>query len=229
MLKITTQERILTGRTEEHLRPCWNGALVHQGILLPLERLKARAEKAGFDLAIASGFRSFERQMSICQQKLSGHRPLLSTAGERLQVADLTEDEQLSALLRWSALPGTSRHHWGTDLDLFDASAISKEYQLQLTPDEYYEGGPFAKFHQWLVADMAESGRDDGLFFPYGQDRGAVAPEPWHVSFGCVASELQQGFDFSVFERLLNETDWPLKASIEKRAVDIFQRYVQLL
>ena len=40
------------------------------------------------------------------------------------KMAQLSPAERIEAILRWSALPGASRHHWGTDLDLIDAHAI---------------------------------------------------------------------------------------------------------
>ena len=39
--------------------------------------------------------------------------------------------------MRWSAIPGSSRHHWGTDLDVYDAAAVTPDYQVQLTPQEW--------------------------------------------------------------------------------------------
>ena len=46
-------------------------------------------------------------------------------AGRAVVLAHLSPLEQLQAILRFSALPGTSRHHWGTDLDVYDAAVIA--------------------------------------------------------------------------------------------------------
>ena len=44
-------------------------------------------------------------------------------------------------ILRWSALPGGSRHHWGTEIDIFDPDLLPQGQSLQLEPWEYESGG----------------------------------------------------------------------------------------
>ena len=48
------------------------------------------------------------------------------------------------------AIPGTSRHHWGTDLDVYDAAALPADYRLELSPAEVAPGGLFDSLHRWL-------------------------------------------------------------------------------
>jgi hypothetical protein len=87
-------------------------------------------------------------------------------------VRRLTPAERVAAILWWSALPGTSRHHWGTDFDVLDAAAMPAGYKLQVIPAEYLEGGPFHRLTTWLDAHMGAF----GFFRPYTTDRGGVAP-----------------------------------------------------
>ena len=47
-------------------------------------------------------------------------------------------------------LPGTSRHHWGTDLDIWDAAAVEPDYALRLSPAEYVADGVFSAMTQWM-------------------------------------------------------------------------------
>ena len=101
-----------------------------------LWQLRALAGKQGFDLRICSSFRSFERQLAIWNNKASGLRPVLDDSGAEININQLGEWQQAQAILRWSALPGASRHHWGTDFDIYDASAIDSDYRIQLTPEE---------------------------------------------------------------------------------------------
>ena len=53
---------------------------------------------------------------------------------------------------------GASRHHFGTDLDIYDTRPIDDDYQLQLTPDEYSFTGPFAKLVAWLDDNLEKHG-----------------------------------------------------------------------
>ncbi len=144
--------------------------------------LQADAREAGFELAIASGFRSFRRQLAIWNGKACGERRVHDDAGRDIAMDSLTPREQMHAILRYSALPGSSRHHWGTDLDIFDAAATAPDYQLQLSPSEVAEGGVFEPMHRWLDQRMA-AGQSRGFFRPYNLDRGGVAPERWHLSY----------------------------------------------
>jgi hypothetical protein len=94
--------------------------------------------------------------------------------------------ERLHAILRFSAIPGTSRHHWGTDLDVYDTAAVAPDYQLQLSLQEVEPGGVFDPLHCWLDDKMAV-GESHGCYRPYAIDRGGVAAERWHLSYAPLA------------------------------------------
>lgn len=162
--------RQLTGQSEDHLQFEVDGTCLHADAGAAYARLQAAARDAGFDLRIASGFRSYERQCLLWGRKV-----------ERLTSLN---DEGLHGILRWSAMPGASRHHWGTDMDIFDATALG-DAKLNLEPEEYGHGGPFYGLWLWLQANAP----DFGFFWPYAKDLGGVAVEPWHLSYQPVASE----------------------------------------
>ncbi|WP_039948398.1 M15 family metallopeptidase [Vibrio ichthyoenteri] len=170
----------LTGQSQSHLSEVVIGQkafLVHLEVANDLLRLKQAATQAGFNLNIASGFRDFERQKTIWNNKLLGYTPILDSESQAIDSSALTTNEKVMAILRWSALPGASRHHWGSEFDLFDRDLLPQGVQLQLEPWEYLQGHQ-APFYAWLQQHLAEF----GFFFPYAQDLGGVAPEPWHIS-----------------------------------------------
>lgn len=170
----------LTGQTQTHLVETVVGQkafLVHAKVSQDLLALKQSATRAGFNLNIASGFRDFERQMTIWNNKMAGKTAILDSDSQPLNTHSLTEQQKVMAILRWSALPGGSRHHWGTDFDIFDRDSLPKDTQLQLEPWEYLTGHQ-QSFYQWLK----ENSEQHGFFFPYAEDKGGVAPEPWHIS-----------------------------------------------
>jgi len=218
---------LLVGRSESQLVRCWSDHLVHRECLSALEILRDEAANAGFELAIASSYRSYDRQLLIWQEKVAGKRPVLDAAEHPLVVSELDDEELLWALLRWSALPGTSRHHWGTDLDVYDARALREAgSKLQLTVAECAPDGPLGDFHQWLSESIA-TGRSQGFYRPYDCDRGGVAEEPWHLSYAPVARELQAAFDYGLFQRLQNEGLWPLGGAIGRHSEQIFTRFIE--
>ncbi|EEX91675.1 D,D-carboxypeptidase-related protein [Vibrio orientalis CIP 102891 = ATCC 33934] len=170
----------LTGQTQTHLVETVVGQkafLVHAKVSQDILALKQSATRAGFNLNIASGFRDFERQMTIWNNKMAGKTAILDSDSQPLSPEGLTQQQKVMAILRWSALPGGSRHHWGTDFDLFDRDSLPQDTQLQLEPWEYLTGHQ-QSFYQWLQENLEQH----GFFFPYAQDKGGVAPEPWHIS-----------------------------------------------
>ncbi|WP_347136719.1 M15 family metallopeptidase [Parahaliea mediterranea] len=180
----------LTGVDESHLVEVPGGHRLCPAVAGDFAALQRDAAAAGFDLRIASGFRSFERQRAIWNAKAGGVRTVHDDRGRPLDMARLAPGEQLRAILRFSALPGASRHHWGTDLDVYDAAAVAADYRVQLTPGEVADDGVFGPLHRWLDARMA-AGRSRGFYRPYGVDRGGVAPERWHLSHAGSARDCE--------------------------------------
>jgi LAS superfamily LD-carboxypeptidase LdcB len=178
----------LTGRSRSHLAeladpPC----ALHKAVLAPFLAMRAAASADGIDLTAFSSFRDFDRQLAIWNGKFRGERPMQDRSGNPIDPLALSPAERVTAILWWSALPGASRHHWGTDFDVVDAAAMAPGYQLRVVPAEYGPGGPFHRLTSWLDANMHAF----GFFRPYATDRGGVAPEPWHLSYAPVASRAQ--------------------------------------
>jgi LAS superfamily LD-carboxypeptidase LdcB len=198
---------------------------VHRELVPAWRELAAAARSAGFDLAIASGYRDYQRQLAIWNGKASGQRPLLDGDGRPLQARGLGEWALAQAILRWSALPGASRHHWGSDLDVYDRAAVAAGYQVQLTPAEVADGGPFGTLHRWLDERIA---RDDcfGFFRPYPLDRGGIAPERWHLSYAPLAARFQRQLTPARLLRALDAPSLLLRGCVHRHWDEIFRRFV---
>jgi len=121
---------IITGSTDTHLVSIDQGQddrvnqLIHKQVLTPFLDLQEAAKNAGFTIKICSAYRSFDRQLLIWNGKASGMRPVMGPFGKPINIQALSPWQKIQAILRWSALPGASRHHWGTDFDIFDAKAM---------------------------------------------------------------------------------------------------------
>src|SRR5690606_35692518 len=114
---------ILYGKTTEHLVPIEGTKfLVHKLMLNDFLKLQQAARNAGFDLQIISAFRDNERDIKIWNAKAKSDRILIEDKEIPLDYASLSPHEIIFSILRWSALPGCSRHHWGTDVDVFDGN-----------------------------------------------------------------------------------------------------------
>ena len=176
--------RQLTGRDRGHLVALEEPrCILHKAVVRPFLAMRDAAAGAGFDLIPVSSFRDFERQRAIWNAKFRGERPALDKAGRRVNMAALAPGARVETILLWSALPGMSRHHWGSDVDVADGHAMAAGYSLRLELDEYRRGGPFAALSAWLAANM----RRFGFYRPYTRRGSGVQPEPWHLSYAPVA------------------------------------------
>ena len=180
----------------------------------------------GFDLQVISGFRSYEAQLSIWNNKAQGKRPLLDSNSKQLDVSSLSPEETLNAILRWSAIPGASRHHWGTDMDIYDGNAIPEEgYDIQLVSAEVEPGGIFGNLHSWLDQTIRD-GESEDFFRPYDKDRGGVAPEKWHLSFAPLSKRYLRDYTLELFEQTVSQSDISLKEVLLRDIERYYQQYV---
>ncbi|AOT08561.1 M15 family metallopeptidase [Pseudoalteromonas luteoviolacea] len=152
--------------------------LVHNQIVNDLDALNKAVKAAGFEFTIASAHRDFHRQASIWNAKFSGKRSILDKNSIPIDTDSLTDSEIVESIMLFSALPGASRHHFGSDLDIYAKNCLAPHESLQLEPWEYQSGGPFYEFSCWLESSLSEF----GFFKPYDKYRGGVAAEPWHIS-----------------------------------------------
>ncbi len=120
------------------------------------------ARRAGISLKIISATRTFAQQKSIWEGKW-----------KRFAKAAPAPLARARKILEYSAMPGTSRHHWGTDVDLND-----------LNNPAFERGGKQEKVYLWLVAHAHEY----GFCQPYTAGRAhGYNEEKWHWSYLPVA------------------------------------------
>ncbi|PQQ41325.1 peptidase M15 [Photorhabdus luminescens] len=150
--------------------------------------MQQAAEKAGINLQPASTFRDFQRQQAIWNGKFRGERPVLDENSQPMDITQLSEGERCKAILRWSALPGGSRHHWGTELDIYDPTMLPDNQKLLLEPWEYENGGYFEPLTHWLTENMAHF----GFYRPFVGHNSGIAYEPWHISYQPLAKQLKK-------------------------------------
>ena len=210
-----------TGYSDDHLVNIGRHR-VHAQIADDFKSLQQAAKKAGFSLAIASSFRDFDRQSAIWNAKFSGKRPVFDKHQVAIDLSTLTDIEKCHAILLYSALPGASRHHLGTDLDVYDEAAIAADYELQLSPLEYSETGPFARLTTWLDNNLTKY----GFFRPYQHDLGGVSPEPWHISHIKQSKIMCNQVSLEVIEHQIKCSDLLGKDTIVKHLPSLFSRYV---
>ncbi|RUO22221.1 D-alanyl-D-alanine carboxypeptidase [Aliidiomarina iranensis] len=178
------------------------------------EQMREAASAAGFRLQVASGFRDFQRQKTIWNKKLN---------------ASDESSRALEQILHWSALPGTSRHHWGTDFDFFDEGEFppfqENNRTLQLLSSEYQPNGPCHALYQWLLKHAPNY----GFYWPYQGRGNGVAAEPWHLSYAPLAAEFQalwgQPEQIGYLRDFLHSQELAGFSLISEQLASIIQRY----
>lgn len=213
----------LTGRAHTHIVELDDPyCALHREAVQPFLDLRSAAASAGFDLMPVSSFRDFDSQLRIWNEKYRGERMLYDRQGHRLEYAALSETELVDAVLCWSAVPGASRHHWGTEIDVVDRRVLSSGEGVKLLPTEYAPDGPFGRLNGWLESNMHAF----GFFRPYHTDRGGVAPEPWHLSYAPVAERALGQLTVAVLRAALKERAVLGKERLLERLAEIHRRYV---
>ncbi len=213
----------LTGRVRTHVREqpelgCW----LHPEAAWAFLGLRAQAQHSGIDLAPVSTFRDFDQQLAIWNAKFRGRRPLLDRDERPLDPAGMSAEQTVAAILHWSALPGASRHHWGTEIDVIDRAALPAGQLPQLLSAQFAPGGPFAALGAWLARHCESY----GFFLPYDSDRGGVRPEPWHLSYAPVATGALAALTPELLQAALHGADLEGADVVRPRLRAIHRRYV---
>lgn len=213
----------LTGQARTHVVELSEPRCVlHYEAVASFLAMRDAARADGIDLTPVSSFRDFQAQLGIWNRKWIGERPIYDRQGALLDRKELSDSAAVDAILCWSAIPGGSRHHWGSDVDVFDAAAVPAGYTVELLPSEYAPDGMFGRLSQWLDANM----RRFGFYQPYRTDRGGVSPEPWHLSYAPVSQAALESLSLSTLRRVLEGSNIEGKAHVLARLPEIYTRFL---
>ncbi|MBS1491468.1 MAG: M15 family metallopeptidase [Bacteroidetes bacterium] len=144
-------------------------------------QMSEAARKEGFSLFIISATRNFEAQKKIWENKWGGK--ILVEGKDLTTVSDLKERTRL--IMLYSSMPGTSRHHWGTDID------------LNSLDNHYFEQGEGLKIYQWLTTHAVQY----GFCQPYTHKAGGrtgYEEEKWHWSYSPLSKYFLQEYQRQV-------------------------------
>ena len=216
-------EKAWLGQHNDYLVDPGNGHRLHRDVISPFLAMQDAAQNDGIDLQLVSSFRDFDRQTAIFNRKWTGQAQLLDTNGDELPFEALSDNEKLHAILTWSALPGGSRHHWGTDIDVYDRAAVhSWGGKFNLVEREYLTDGPCHALSCWLADNMEQF----GFYRPFSVNTGGVAVEPWHLSFRDTACAFECARHLDGFTKAIEQSDIEGKACILPQLSSLYNRYV---
>jgi LAS superfamily LD-carboxypeptidase LdcB len=136
---------------------------LNKEVYFAFKEMHNSAKKDGINLIVISGTRNFYEQKSIWERKWNKYK-------------NLEPLERAKKILEYSSMPTTSRHHWGTDMDLINLN------------NSYFENGKGKKEYEWLI----KNANDFGFYQVYTNKkngRTGYNSEKWHWSYLPLASK----------------------------------------
>jgi LAS superfamily LD-carboxypeptidase LdcB len=171
-------------------------------------KMREAAMREGITLVIRSATRNFDYQKGIWERKWKGETKL----EEGINASEVFPDPVMRAkkILEYSSMPGSSRHHWGTDIDLNDFE------------NEWFEKGEGLILYKWMQKHASEF----GFCQPYSK-RGEQRPngyneEKWHWSYIPLAKRYTDAAEKDLRDSMLQGFD----GAVAAEAVHIVQYYV---
>ncbi len=161
------------------------------------KQMHEAALKDSINLMIVSGTRSFFHQRDIWEWKWERNR----LEGNMEKALDI---------LKYSSMPGTSRHHWGTDIDI---------NSLKI---KYFESGQGLKEFEWLSNNAYKFGFCNVLSDKAETDRTGYEDEYWHWSYLPVSAYYLRFYQLLVS---YNEIAG-FQGDNLTRDIDVFSNYV---
>ncbi len=131
-------------------------------------KMKTEALKENIKIQVVSSYRDFNHQNRIWTRKYN-----------RFIKQGLAPKNAINKIIEYSTIPGTSRHHWGTDLDIIDGNV--KQPKNVLNEEHFHGNGPFCKLKEWM--DIHANNYGFYLVYTNNANRKGFKYEPWHYSY----------------------------------------------
>jgi len=192
---------------DEHTSGSARGGVLRKETYEAFQKMVEAAKKEDVILTIISATRNFESQKRIWENKWNGKT--------KVEGKDLTtiknKAERSKIILHYSSMPGSSRHHWGTDMD------------LNSLENSYFESGEGLKIYQWLTAHAHEFGFCQPYTSKADGVRTGYEEEKWHWSYLPLSKEFLESYLKTVQYKDIAG----FKGSETATSIKIIENYVQ--
>ncbi len=156
------------------------GMYLHKDSYTAFKKMYFAAKKCGVELIMISSTRSFAYQRGIWERKWRSS-----------DYNSFPESKRCLEIMKYSAMPGASRHHWGTDIDLNDLN------------NSYFKSGKGKEVYEWLTAHASEY----GFYQPYTsktKGRTGYEEERWHWTYLPLSSQLLKQYNEKISDSDIN-------------------------
>ena len=151
-----------------------DGYLMRKEAYTAFIEMQEAAKKEKLQIHVVSSYRSYDHQKRIWERKY-----------KKYTASGLSPMDSMKKIIEYSTIPGTSRHHWGTDIDIVDGRFLDTPNIL--SAKHFEEGQPFYELGQWLT----ENAESFGFHLVYNNEpsRKGFKYEPWHFSYKPLSYE----------------------------------------
>ena len=164
----------------EHSSLVGDSIKLEKNTFIAFEKMQKAALNDGFKIKIVSGFRGFERQKQIWNSKFKRFT----------KDYNLSDKDAIKEIVRFSTIPGTSRHHWGTEIDIID-ERFKNEKNL-LISEKYIDNGIFSDLKKWMDINSKKFGFH--LVYDDNPLRKGFEYEPWHYTYLPISKKYLDDF-----------------------------------
>lgn len=170
-------------------------------------KMAKAAEADDVRLIIISATRSYESQKRIWENKWNGK---VKVEGKDLTTV-ANKEERAKLILLYSSMPSTSRHHWGTDIDLNELE------------NSYFESGEGLKIYTWLTRHADKYGFCQPYTSKKDGKRTGYEEEKWHWSYLPLSSMLLKQYKRQVrYEDIAG-----FEGSEVAKSIRVIEKYVE--
>ncbi len=173
------------------------------------EELKKAAAKDGIIIKVVSSYRDYAHQNRIWERKYN-----------RFRESGLSSTASIEKIIEYSTIPGTSRHHWGTDLDLIDGA--KKVEGDVLVPSKFHGTGPFCSLKEWMDKNAATY--DFHLAYTDTSERKGFNYEPWHYSYAPLSIPYLKAYKKLDIKKLLQQEEILGSAYLSDAFIDRYRK-----
>lgn len=169
---------------------------LHKECYTAFKSMHTAAKEDGISLTIISGSRNFFDQKRIWETKWKRY-------------SNLSPQERALKILEYSSMPATSRHHWGTDIDINNLN------------DTYFNSGNGKLEYEWLTQNANSFGFYQ-VYTSKENGRTGYNEEKWHWSYLPLASKYLEAYNLQITYEELSDF---LGADIAKD-INVIKLYV---
>ncbi len=173
------------------------------------KKMSAAAAKENIQIKPVSSYRSYNHQHSIWKRKY-----------KKFTTNGLTPSQAIKKIIEYSTIPGTSRHHWGTDIDIVDATPPQPKGLL--LEKNFESNGPFCKLKEWL--DNHANTFGFYLVYTNRKDRKGFKYEPWHYSYAPLSIPMLKAYRSLDIQKELQQTNL---VGSDHFSTNFIQAYIQ--